>query len=90
VGRRDDAILLLLTGLGLRASEVASLRLDDIEWRGGEFSVRGKGRRAQRLPLPSDAGGTALGSHCARVCAALGEAVLTDTLVEESGVAWRH
>jgi site-specific recombinase XerD len=56
VGRRDQAILLLLARLGLRAREVAELRLDDIDWRAGEVVVRGKGRRQDLLPLPSDVG----------------------------------
>jgi site-specific recombinase XerD len=30
--------------------------LDDIDWRAGEFVVRGKGNRAERLPLPADVG----------------------------------
>jgi site-specific recombinase XerD len=55
-GRRDLAILTLLTRLGLRAGEVAALRLDDIEWRRGEITVRGKGNRHDRLPLPADVG----------------------------------
>ena len=42
-GRRDLAILTLLTRLGLRAGEVAALRLDDIDWRRGEITVRGRG-----------------------------------------------
>jgi integrase/recombinase XerD len=50
-GRRDRAILLILLRLGLRAGEVAGLRLDDIDWRAGEVVVRGKGRREDRLPL---------------------------------------
>jgi integrase/recombinase XerD len=33
VGRRDDAILLLLVTYGLRAREVAALTLDDVDWR---------------------------------------------------------
>src|SRR5439155_20969288 len=33
MGRRDYAILLLLAKLGLRADEVATLTLDDIDWR---------------------------------------------------------
>ncbi len=33
VGRRDYAILLLLSRLGLRASGVAGLKLDDVSWR---------------------------------------------------------
>lgn len=55
-GRRDHAILLILLRLGLRAGEVAGLRLGDIDWRAGEVVVRGKGRREDRLPLPSDVG----------------------------------
>lgn len=55
-GRRDLAILTLLARLGLRAGEVAALRLDDIDWRHGEITVRGKGNRQDRLPLPADAG----------------------------------
>jgi len=56
VGRRDYAILLLLSRLGLRASEVAGLRLDDVGWRAGEVVVRGKGGRVDSLPLPVDVG----------------------------------
>ena len=56
VGIRDHAILTLLARLGLRAGEVAALRLDDIDWAAGEFGVRGKGPRQDRLPLPADVG----------------------------------
>jgi integrase/recombinase XerD len=56
VGRRDGAILTLLARLGLRAGEVAGLGLDDLDWRSGEITVRGKGNRSERLPLPSDVG----------------------------------
>jgi len=55
-GRRDYAVLLLLARLGLRAGEVAGLGLDDIDWRHGQLAVLGKGRRAERLPLPADVG----------------------------------
>ena len=55
-GRRDRAILTLLARLGLRAGEVAGLELDDLDWRAGEISVRGKGSRRERLPMPADAG----------------------------------
>jgi site-specific recombinase XerD len=55
-GRRDVAILKLLARLGLRAGEVAGLRLDDIDWRAGEVRIRGKGGREDRLPLPTDVG----------------------------------
>jgi site-specific recombinase XerD len=55
-GRRDYAVLLLLTRLGLRAGEVAAIRLEDLDWRGGELLVRGKGNRHDWLPLPVDVG----------------------------------
>ncbi len=55
-GRRDFAILTTLARLGLRVGEVAALRLDDIDWGAGEIVVRGKGNRAERLPLPTDVG----------------------------------
>jgi site-specific recombinase XerD len=57
-GRRDRAILVLLARLGLRAGEVAALRLDDVDWRRGEIVVRGKPNRCDRLPLPVDVGET--------------------------------
>ena len=41
LGARNFAILAVLVRLGLRASEVANLELDDIDWRSGEFVVRG-------------------------------------------------
>lgn len=55
-GRRDRAVLLMLSRMGLRAGEVAGLGLDDIDWRRGEITVRGKGNRRDRLPLPADVG----------------------------------
>jgi site-specific recombinase XerD len=55
-GRRDLAIIALLSRLGLRAGEVSGLCLEDIDWRGGQILVRGKGRRSERLPLPADVG----------------------------------
>ncbi len=56
VGRRDHAILVLLARLGLRACEVARLCLDDINWREGEVTIRGKGSTTERLPLPHEVG----------------------------------
>jgi site-specific recombinase XerD len=56
VGRRDFAILLVLARLGLRASEVVRLELDDIDWDAGQVSVRGKGGYRTALPLPADVG----------------------------------
>lgn len=56
VGRRDFAVLTVLSRLALRAGEVAALKLSDIDWRSGEVVIRGKGDRHERLPLPSDVG----------------------------------
>jgi site-specific recombinase XerD len=56
VARRDHAIILLLARLGLRASEVIALGLDDLDWRAGVLKVRGKGRSHDCLPLPADVG----------------------------------
>ena len=56
VGRRDYAMIVMLLRLGLRATEVATLKLDDLDWRAAEVVVHGKGRRDGRLPLPVDVG----------------------------------
>lgn len=56
VGRRDYAILLLLARLGLRAGEVASLQLDDIDWESGLITIIGKGGKTSQLPLPGEVG----------------------------------
>jgi len=45
MGYRDYAVLMILAKLGLRASEVATLNLDDIDWQSGRILVHGKGRR---------------------------------------------
>lgn len=54
--RRERAIVLLLVRLGLRAGDVAQLRLGDIEWQVGSLRVTGKSRHEVRLPLPQDVG----------------------------------
>lgn len=56
VGKRDYAILLILARLGLRAIEVMTLTLDDIDWETGQFAIRGKGGEQVRMPLPPDVG----------------------------------
>lgn len=53
---RDRAIILLLVRLGLRASEVARLAFDDIDWRQGFIRLLGKGRREELLPLSQEVG----------------------------------
>jgi len=56
-GLRDRAIILCVARLGLRASEVARLRLEDIDWRNATVHVatRKTGHGAL-LPLPADLG----------------------------------
>lgn len=56
VGRRDFAVITVLYRLGLRAGETAGLRLDEVDWRAGVITIRGKGGRTDRLPLPVDVG----------------------------------
>ena len=70
---RDHAILILLATYGFRSGEVASLRLEDVNWEGEILTiVRPKQRRAQQCPLVSEAGEAILRylqrvrPHCAR------------------------
>ena len=56
VGARDRAVVLLLARLGLRASEVAELTFDAIDWQNGRIAVCGKGGRQHWLPLPQQVG----------------------------------
>ena len=56
VGKRDYAILLLLSRLGLRAVEVTVLELGDMHWASGKILVHGKGSQYDWLPLPQDVG----------------------------------
>jgi site-specific recombinase XerD len=55
-GIRDRAILLLLARLGLRAGDILSMQLADLDWDTATVRVQGKGRKEVRLPLPQDAG----------------------------------
>jgi integrase/recombinase XerD len=55
-GRRDRAVILLSSRLGLRAGEIAALELADVNWVHGTLRVRGKGARVDLLPLPADVG----------------------------------
>jgi integrase len=55
IGKRDFAMALCLCRLGLRAKEVASLRLEDLDWRGRIMHLRQtKTRRSRIVPLPPD------------------------------------
>lgn len=55
-GARDYAMLLIMARLGLRAAEVIAIQLDDIDWRAGELTVRGKGKLHDRLPISEEVG----------------------------------
>lgn len=56
IGLRDYAVLVLLSRLGLRANEVALLRLNDINWHSGSITIHGKGRTVVSMPLLSEVG----------------------------------
>ncbi len=53
---RNLAILLLLLNTGLRVSEVAGLKLSDVELseRKGQITVRGKGTKVRTIPLNAE------------------------------------
>lgn len=55
-GRRDHAIVMLLARLGLRASEVRLLELDDIDWANGTLRSRVKGGSRKIFPLSEEVG----------------------------------
>ena len=68
-GRRDYTILMLLARLGLRGGEVVDVRLDDIDWRKGEITVRSKkGGAWVRFPLPADVGQAIAGQGLKPLC----------------------
>jgi site-specific recombinase XerD len=56
IGKRNYAILLLLARLGLRAGEVVTLTLDDLDWGAGLITVHAKGKRVTQMPLPVEVG----------------------------------
>jgi len=56
MGSRDYALLVVLSRLGLRAGEVAGLRLDDFNWRAATVTPKVKGGRRLCLPIPHDVG----------------------------------
>jgi integrase/recombinase XerD len=58
-GLRDRAIISCVARLGLRATEVVQLELDDIDWRNGTVRVRRrKTGHGALLPLPQRVGAT--------------------------------
>jgi site-specific recombinase XerD len=56
-GVRDYAMALLAAQVGLRAKEIAQLRLEDIDWKHGTLALHHtKVRRSRLLPLPAPIG----------------------------------
>jgi integrase len=57
MGKRDYAVVLLGTVLGLRAVDVKNLKLSDIDWLRGELNIRqSKTGNVNALPLTQDVG----------------------------------
>ena len=57
LGKRDYAILTLLTSYGLRAREIVALCLDDLDWTHGQISIpMRKGGHSTRYPLSAAVG----------------------------------
>lgn len=55
VPSRDKAILELLYSSGLRVSEIAGLKVDDVNMKEGLVKVRGKGKKERILPVGTKA-----------------------------------
>jgi len=53
--QRDDAVLELLYGSGLRVGEVCAIRAGDIDWERRRLTVRGKGSKQRVVPLSEPA-----------------------------------
>jgi site-specific recombinase XerD len=55
VRRRDDAVLELLYGSGLRVGELCGLRSGDVDPRHGRVTVWGKGNKQRQVPMSAPA-----------------------------------
>lgn len=64
-GIRDQVIVELLYGSGLRVSELVGLNISDVDLGGGLIRVRGKGRKERIVPL-TDAAKEAVGEYLTR------------------------
>jgi len=57
IGRRNHAILMLLSRLGLRAKETAGMRLNDLDWVNGSLLIRSTKTHSERiLPMAQEVG----------------------------------
>lgn len=57
IGKRDYAMILMATVLGIRSIDIVTLRLDEIDWTNGEIRMRQtKTGKWLALPLTSDVG----------------------------------
>lgn len=75
-GARDRAVLLLLARLGLRASDIAALRLDHLHWRDGQILVPpGKSGRERLVPLSHEVGNALVAALRSRPAAVTPRAV---------------
>jgi integrase/recombinase XerC len=54
-GARDQAVLEMLYGAGLRVSELVGLNLDDLRLDEGRLQVRGKGKKERLVPIAGEA-----------------------------------
>ncbi len=57
VRRRDDAVLELLYGSGLRVSELCGMSMDDVDLRSRWATVWGKGSKQRRVPISESSAG---------------------------------
>ena len=57
IGKRDYAILTLAVNTGMRAGDIANIKLSDIDWRKNEIRIiQGKTQRPLSLPLQRNVG----------------------------------
>jgi hypothetical protein len=85
MGRRDYAMLPMLSRLGLRAGELVALRLDDVDWRAGEIDS----------PARADTGNayrclTMWARRWSASCAAAGPGLVTEAPAAAGAAAHRR
>jgi site-specific recombinase XerD len=80
VRMRDDAVLELLYGSGLRVSELCGLDLDDLDLRSGMVTVMGKGSKERKVPLSEPT------RHCLNDWLTRGRPTMSAIAAEHTGV----